>query len=127
MTDRSHGISLKLPANPEDLLIARMTLGGLGMLAGLDADTVGDLRTVTNECCDCLMHQNVLPSSILMEGWVMEGRLFFSFMAQGNGGQNLETGLDMDIVRGILETLIPVVKVHSDQRGVYSIECSIPV
>jgi len=125
--DKLHEISLKLPASAEDALVARMALSGLGVLAGLDADLVGDLRTVTNECCDCLIHQSVLPLYLQIDANVTNGRLSVTFSAQGNGGTGPKEALDMDVVRGVLETLMPEVKLMTDQRGVYGILCSMPV
>lgn len=125
--DASHEISLKVAASRDDMLIARMALSGLGMLAGLDTDSIGDLRTVINECFDCLTHQSIVPSSIIMEGAVKGGRLHISFSAQGDAGQGDAGALDLDIVRGILETLMPEVALLTGERGVERIQCSMPV
>lgn len=127
MTDASHDIILKLPAATEELLIARMTISGLGMLAGLDADMIGDLRTVTNECCDCLIHQPVVPQFIVLEGAVRDKRLMISFTAEGASGAGGDETLDMDVVRGVLETLMPQVTLSSGEHGVNRIQCSMPV
>lgn len=81
--DKLHEISLQLSAETEDLLIARMAVSGLGMLANLDADTIGDLRIVTNECCDCLIHQPIFTRSLLIQGWIANERLTVVFTAQG--------------------------------------------
>lgn len=127
MTDVSHDITLKLPAATDDLLIARMAVSGLGMLAGLDADMIGDLRTVTNECCDCLIHQAVIPRYIVLEGLVRDNRLVISFTAEGASGASTDDALNLDIVRGVLETLMPQVTLSSDEHGVNRIQCSMPV
>lgn len=125
--DASHEMTLKVAATQENMLIARMALSGLGMLAGLDMDSIGDLRTVINECFDCLTHQAVLPTCLLMEGSVRDGRLLISFSAEGDAGQGETGALDLDIVRGILETLMPEVTLLTGKRGVESIQCSMPV
>ena len=64
--DRPHEMVLRLSARQEDWLIARMALSGLGMLAGLDADLIGDLQTAVNECCDCLLHQTTTPETLVL-------------------------------------------------------------
>ncbi|MBE5779141.1 MAG: hypothetical protein E7331_07410 [Clostridiales bacterium] len=125
--DRMHEIALKMPANQEDALMARMAVSGLGMLAGLDADTIGDLQTVVNECTDCLLNQVVQPETISMTGWVENNRLILRWEVEGNQGQNQQKPLDNEVVRCILETLMPQVELESDQRGVHSILCSIAV
>ena len=46
--DGTRCVSLRVPARPEHVAFARLVLGGLAPLAGLDAETVADLkRTVT--------------------------------------------------------------------------------
>ena len=64
--DRPHEMVLRLSARQENWLIARMALSGLGMLAGLDADLIGDLQTAVNECCDCLLHQTTTPETLVL-------------------------------------------------------------
>ena len=125
--DRMHEIALKMPANQEDTLMARMAVGGLGMLAGLDADTIGDLQTVVNECTDCLLNQPVLPELLTMTGWVENNRLILQWEACGEKGMNQQKPLDNEVVRCILETLMPQVELKTDRRGVHSILCSIAV
>ena len=125
--DRMHEIALKMPANQEDALMARMAVGGLGMLAGLDADTIGDLQTVVNECTDCLLNQPVLPETLAMTGWVENGRLILCWEASGEKGENQQKPLDNEVARCILETLMPQVELKTDRRGVHSILCSIAV
>lgn len=125
--DASHRIALELPANREDLLIARMALSGLGMLAGLDADLIGDLRTVTNECCDCLLNRATLPERIRVEAEVRQGRLFVCFSACGETDAGQDCQLDIDVVRCVLETLMPQVTLQTDVCGVCGIQCSMPV
>lgn len=123
--NRLYEIALKTSPRREDALIARMTVSGLGMLAGLDVDTIGDLQTLVNECVDCLNHQRVRPELLQLSGWVENQKLTLCFEAVGNAGEGDAQPLDLDVVRGILETLMPEVELHSDQRGVYSITCSI--
>lgn len=125
--DRMYEIVLKTSARQEDALVARMAVSGLGLLAGLDADTIGDLQTVVNECMDCLIHQPVKPENLELRGWVEDQKLRLRFEALGNAGQADENPLDLEVVRGILETLMPEVELCSDGRGVCSIACSIAV
>ena len=79
--DKPHEMVLRLSARQEDWLIARMALSGLGMLAGLDADLIGDLQTAVNECCDCLLHQPVTPEILVLSAHAGKGRLQFCFSA----------------------------------------------
>lgn len=119
--DRPHEMVLRLSARQEDWLIARMALSGLGMLAGLDADLIGDLQTAVNECCDCLVHQPTTPEALVLSARAEEGRLHFRFSAEGSAGQRPKDALSAEIARCVLETLLPEVCLETDERGVYSI------
>ena len=119
--DKPHEMVLRLSARQEDWLIARMALSGLGMRAGLDADLIGDLQTAVNECCDCLLHQPVTPEILVLSAHAGKGRLQFCFSAEGTAGQGPEAALDGEIARCVLETLLPEVRLETDERGVYSI------
>lgn len=127
--DASREILLRLPANRDDLLIARMALSGLGMLAGLDTDLIGDLRTVTNECCDCLLNRRPCPQWIVMKAAVKDGRLSARFSAEGQEAQGAQDALDMDldVARCVLETLMPQVSLDTDAGGICSVQCSMPL
>ncbi|MDD7662785.1 MAG: hypothetical protein PUJ39_08335, partial [Eubacteriales bacterium] len=119
--DRPHEMVLRLSARQEDWLIARMALSGLGMLAGLDADLIGDLQTAVNECCDCLLHQTTTPETLVLSARAEKGRLQFRFSAEGEAGQGPADALDAEIARCVLETLLPEVRLETDEHGVYGI------
>lgn len=119
--DRPHEMVLRLSARQEDWLIARMALSGLGMLAGLDADLIGDLQTAVNECCDCLVHQPTTPEALVLSARAEEGRLQFRFSAEGEARQGPADALDAEIARCVLETLLPEVRLETDEHGVYGI------
>ena len=76
MAEKKGEIFLSLPADREFVLLARMAISGLGMLAGLDVDLIDDLRTATDECCDCLLHQPVKADRLELRARVDAGRLY---------------------------------------------------
>ncbi len=120
-------ITLSLPADREFVLVARMAVSGLGMLAGLDVDLIDDLRAATDECCDCLLHQPVRAERLELRARVVEGRLHCCLNAVRSGGiSDLPVG-DLEITRGVLETLMPDVSLECDSCGVGSIGFSLPV
>jgi hypothetical protein len=125
--DLSGKVRIIIPVGPEYALVAGMALCGLGMLAGLDVDMLGDLRTIATECLDCLAHQPGRPESIAMEARVAEKRLHMRFQAQDRMHTQEEDALALDITRGVLETLAPDVRLDVDSEGVHGIECSMPV
>lgn len=125
--DLSKRIRLSLPAAREYALVASMTLCGAGMLAGLDVDMLGDLRTVTTESLNCLTHQAGRAEKVEICAYVTGGRLHVTFYAQERTHTEEGDTLELEITRGVLETLMPDVRLMSDEDGVYGIECSMPV
>lgn len=120
-------VSITVPARREDTLIVSMALSGLGMMSGLDVNQLGDLRTVTCECFDCLCHQAGKPALIRTEASVKNSRFVVSFEALEREHAKTSDTLDTDITRAVLETLMPSVSLSADAEGVYSILCSMPL
>lgn len=126
-TSCSRKIQMTIPADPSYTMVVSLALSGLGMMFGLDVDLLGDLRTVTAECLDCLLHQAGRPDTIEMTAGMADGRLRVCFNANDRKVCGDVDGLDLDITRGVLETLMPEVALHADEQGVHGIECSMPV
>ena len=120
-----HELHLVIPATHEDVLMARMAMSGLGMLCGLEVDLIGDLRTVANECCDCLLNRTSVPKSLQLEASLKDGRLALTFTAVGTTEQTGQP-VDRDIAYGVLSTLMPEVSLQDDEMGIAQITCSMP-
>jgi len=120
-----HNVHLVIPATHEDVLMARMALSGLGMLSGLDVDLIGDLRTVTNECCDCLMGRTQVPETLQIDAALTDGRLCATFTALGCTDAQGQP-VDRDLAYGVLSTLMPEVSLQEDEMGIRQITCSMP-
>ena len=58
---------------------------------------------------------------------VEAGRLCVGFHAVSRRRAQAADAMDLDITRGVLETLMPQVRLKQDGDGVYGIECSMPV
>ena len=127
MADKKGEVLLTMPADREFVLLARMVVSGLGMLAGLDVDLIDDLRTATDECCDCLLHQPVMANRLELRARVEGGRLYCCLNAVRSGGPSDLPVSDLEITRGVLETLMPDVSLQCDACGVGSIGFSLPV
>ena len=125
--DMSRNVQLTIPADKAYAPVATLALSGLGMMAGLDVDLLGDLRTVAGECMDCLLHQAGKPESIGMTAGVSGGRLYLRFDSKTRSRTQPDDPLGLEITRGVLETLMPQVQLHTDADGVHGIECSMPV
>ena len=120
-------VKLTIPAQKAYVPVASLALSGLGMVLGLDVDLLGDLRTVTAECLDCLMNQAGKPVSIQITADVVDGRLCVKFCACDRERCGQCDELSTEITRGVLETLMPCVELKVDEDGVHGIECSMPV
>lgn len=120
-------INLQVPAKHENAMIVGMTLSAIGMLHGLDLAQLGDIRTASAECFDCLCHQAGRPEIIQATASVQSGRLLFSYTALERHASGKADTLSTEITKAVLETLMPNVALQSDDMGVYTIECSMNV
>ena len=120
-----HEMHLIIPAAADDVLMMRMAVSGIGMLCGLDVALIGDLRTVTNECCDCLLGRLRAPEQLEVRAAQKKGRLELTFTAVG-AGENEGKAVDREIAYSILSTLMPEVELREDELGIVQIFCSMP-
>ena len=127
MAAKQEEIILSFPANHDFVMLARMAISGLGMIAGLDVDLIDDLRTATEECCDCLLHQPLAADRLELKASMHSGRLHCCLNAIRSQGQSDLPMNDLEITRGVLETLMPDVTLECDSCGVGSIGFSLPV
>lgn len=125
--DLSRPIRLCVPAGEQHTLVVSMSLGALGLLAGLDVDLIGDLTTVSQECVDCLTHQKGAPAAIAVTACVCDAKLSICFEAQDRAFDGEADELALEITQSVLETLVPEVDIRSDEGGVHAIYCRIPV
>jgi len=127
MNELSREVRLTIPADMAYAPVATLALSGLGMIAGLDVDLLGDLRTVATEALDCLMNQAGRPQCIEICAVIEDGMLRVQFCAQNRERVQDADELDIDITRGVLETLMPQVALEADEDGVHGILCAMPV
>lgn len=120
-------IILTIPAREDYVLVARMALSGMGAACGLDVDLIGDLRTATDECCDCLLHQPTRVRAIELRASRAQNRLCCRFEAVWDEEKTDCEPLDLDLTRGILETLMPDVSIQPSAKGIGCIAFSMPV
>lgn len=120
-----HDMHLIIPAAADDVLMMRMAVSGMGMLCGLEVALIGDLRTVTNESCDCLLGRARKPEQLEVRAVQAKGRLELTFSAIG-AGESEGQPVDRDIAYGILSTLMPEVQLREDELGIVQIFCSMP-
>ncbi len=122
---KKHEMHLVIPATKEDVLTARLAVSGIGMLCGLDVGLIGDLRMVTNECCDCLIGRAQVPQMLQVDAALEDQRLSLTFTAVGTTAEE-SFPVDHDIAYGVLSTLMPEVELIEDEMGIVKIVCSMP-
>jgi len=120
-------VSLSIPADPCWVLVVRMALGGIGALTGLTIDLVDDLRTAADEACDFLLHQSRKVKNLEMTCRKQQNAVqtVFTCLFQGECQTCEET--DLEVTRGILETLIPQVELEEDGKCVRSVSLTLPL
>lgn len=120
-------ILLNLPADQEFVLLARMTLCGMGMIAGLDVGLLDDVRAATDECCDCLLHQQKKTERLELRAWLSGERMHCCFRGIYIEEPSGITPVDQELSRCVLETLMPDVTIQKDACGVGTIGFSLPL
>lgn len=120
-------LTLTVPADPNWMLVVRMALGGAGALMGLGIDLVDDLRTAADETCDFLLHQPRKVSCIKIACSLKDEAVCTVFAC--DFAQECQTceEVDLDVTRGILETLIPKVELEEDGVCIRSVSLTLPL
>ena len=113
-------ISLQVPAERSYALVLRTTLGGVAILKDLDAGALDDLRSASDEACDCLLHQPRKAAQLTLNVYDGGDCLTVSIAAEFEGECSEVCENETDISRAVLETLIPVVSLETDACGCVS-------
>lgn len=120
-------LSLSIPADPDWMLVVRLALGGAGALMGLGIDLVDDLRTAADETCDFLLHQPRRVKSLHITCRLKDEAVCTVFVCDwAQECQSCEE-MDLDVTRGILETLIPKVELEEDGVCIRSVSLTLPL
>lgn len=127
MAAQEHCLMLSIPADPDWMLVVRMALGGAGALMGLSMDLVDDLRTAADETCDFLMHQPRGIRCIQIACSLKDEAVCTVFACEFSKECQQCEEMDLDVTRGILETLIPRVELEEDGVCVRSVTLTLPL
>ena len=122
-------ISLRVPAIADYALVLRLALGGVAILKDLDAGKLDDLRSASDEACDCLLHQAKEAAWLELNVYDAGDSLTVTITAEL--AQEQADGVPCEdetaISRAVLETLIPVVRMHAADCGcVERIDLTLP-
>lgn len=120
-------LTLTVPADPDWMLVVRMALGGTGALMGLGIDLVDDLRTAADETCDFLLHQPRKVKCIQIACSLKNEAVCTVFTCDFAGECQTCEEVDLDVTRGILETLIPQVELEEDGVCVRTVSLTLPL
>ncbi|MGN0794324.1 MAG: hypothetical protein ACI4MG_07640 [Aristaeellaceae bacterium] len=116
---RKPEISLRVPAKREYALVLRLALGGVAILKDLDAGALDDLRSASDEVCDCLLHQareaEWLELSVYDEGERLTVSIAAALMEEPVS--RADCADETEISRAVLETLVPVVRMYEEPCG----------
>lgn len=99
-------IELTLPADPNLMLVVRLTAAGVIARAGATVDRLDELKMAVEEACLCLMEQRCAPERLSLRFECREGRL--SICATAMDAPARPGGLsdaELDVARGILCSL----------------------
>lgn len=124
---QEHSLMLSIPADPAWMLVVRMALGGAGALMGLSMDLVDDLRTAADETCDFLMHQPRAIRCIKIVCTLTDEAVCTAFACEFTKECQQCEEMDLDVTRGILETLIPKVELEEEGLCVRSVTLTLPL
>ena len=124
---QEHCLTLTVPADPNWMLVVRMALGGAGALMGLTIDLVDDLRTAADETCDFLLHQPRKVKCIRIACSLIDEAVCTVFACDFARECKDCEEMDLDVTRGILETLIPKVELEEDGTCIRSVSLTLPL
>lgn len=120
-------LALSIPADPRWVLVVRMALGGAGALMGLDIGLMDDLRTAADEACDFLLHQPRKAARIELVCRLHEKAVCTVFTCVWAAQCQTCEEMDIEVTRGILETLIPKVELEAEGVCIRSVALTLPL
>lgn len=120
-------IRLTVPAKPQMMLVVRMALAGFCSQCGADVDTLDDVRMLADEACYCLMHQSRPVKTLLVTATIMdEQRAHIRFEGRPDLQKTQQDQQpDLDIARGILNSLASDVQLAHDKGDMCAIEVDV--
>jgi serine/threonine-protein kinase RsbW len=88
-------LTLALPARPENVIVVRQAVAGLGEALGLSAHRLDDLKTVVSEACNnVILHAYEEDGGTLQIGAASDGVALEVSVSDAGGGFRPETGAD---------------------------------
>lgn len=114
-------ILLKIPAQQNMMLVARMTLAGYAARCGADVETIDDVRTACDEACYCLMHQRRKALDLSIRAMFDGSHVQICFETERSEALTGAPAHDIEIARGILAQLVCDAEISHDEDGAYAV------
>lgn len=110
-------VELRLPAQPQMMLVVRLTTAGVLARSGLTIEAMDDVKMAAEEACNCLIRSCGCPA--LRIAYQVEGEDFvFSAQAEGCAGEDVHCpGISDDevgVMRCVLLSMIDQVELSFD-------------
>ena len=114
-------IQLTLPAQPDMMLVLRLTTAGAVARAGLGVDRLDDVKLAVEEACACLIESPQPPTTLTLCFRKEEGGLCICACAAG-GKVPCPQEDELNIARCVLESLVDRAEFHV-QNGTLQAVC----
>lgn len=119
-------MTLTIPAKPEMMLVARMTLAGYCSQCGADVEILDDVRMLSDEACFFLMHQEMKAKKILISATRDGDLASIRFEAVYDKHiKELMPPHDPEIACGILGSLAVAIRLDTDGGCMNAVEVDV--
>ena len=116
------GVTLLIPAQPEYLLVVRLTAAGLANRMGLNIEEIEDVKTAVAEACIMLMNQPWEMEDITLD--FRHATDVFHATVQGTGksdGETKDREQENELSRYLLQALMDDATIQSEDGYIKSI------
>ena len=111
-------LGLWVPAEMTYAPVAALTVSALALKAGVDMDTLGDIRSAVTESMDCLIHQPAVPERVEVDASLQDRSLMLKLRAlcQSDTPQSPDPAA-LTLSRAVLETVAAKVDIQTNEQG----------
>lgn len=119
---KKDGVTLRIPAQPEYLLVVRLTAAGIANRMGFNVEEIEDVKAAVAEACIMLMNQPWMIDDITLDFKISADMFLAAVQAQGKAINAVEApDNDNDLSRYLLQALMDDASVQSENGFIHSI------
>ncbi|MFZ5974560.1 MAG: hypothetical protein ACOYU3_04010 [Bacillota bacterium] len=119
---KNDSVTLRIPAQPEYLLVVRLTAAGLANRMGFNVEEIEDVKAAVAEACIMLMNQPWAIDGITLDFILSKDTFQATAKAQGEASKTMEEPEnDNDLSRYLLQALMDDATVQSENGFIHSI------